>query len=138
MLQLAIDYAPRSSGPFFHEGPVDRSGAFAYTHLIRAEDAPDETTVRGAKARESGARKAGWAKRLGTAEEWCARIVEHLATGRPRTFNRIAVELCGSTADTVFDEAPDHGLWLAVERGLLLLTFEAPILFVRRDRAVRQ
>jgi len=67
-----------------------------------------------------------------TAEEWRTRIVAHLADGIPRTLNRIAVELVDATADVVGDTA-EAGLWLAVERGEIWWTAEAPIHFLHRD-----
>lgn len=65
--------------------------------------------------------------------EWRRVIVNLLADGIPRTFNRVMVELIGMTADTAAGKNPEKGLWLGVEHGDLEYTSEAPILF----RAVR-
>lgn len=121
----------------FYLGPVARDGASKYVHLIRDKDDPVETKARGAEARATGERRAGYAKRMGKPEDWRARIVAHLADGKPRTFNAICVELIGCTADVMFDNAPDVGLWLAVERMEVALTHEAPIFFVHRDGIAR-
>lgn len=113
----------------YYFGLPDRSGAARYTHLVRWNGDPPET-----KARGGGLRPAGWQKRLGGAEEWAAEIDALLADGRPRTFNAIAVQLTGTTADVVVDEAPDQGLWLLVERGRVAWACEErAVFFLRAD-----
>jgi hypothetical protein len=130
--QLSLGFPPTAPDELtFFLGLPNREGASAYVHLIRAEDDPDETMARGA-----GKREVGWWKRIGTDEEWAAKIAAHMEDGVPRTANRIAVELTGTTIDIFFGKAPDAGLWLAVERGELAWTATAPIRFVHRRALV--
>ena len=93
--------------------------------LVRSPDDPEKPP------RIKGADPGAWRKKVksGSPEEWARRILEHLSDGVPRTFNRIMVELAGITADVAFQHPPEQGLWLAVERGYLGWTREAPILF---------
>lgn len=111
-------------------GPVDRSGASVYAHLVRAKDDP-ERSPRAAMGTDGSDPKSTWLRRLkkDPARVWADRIAAHLADGVPRTFNRIAVELLDKTADTVFDSPFDHGLWLLVGEGRLAYTDETPVLF---------
>lgn len=71
-----------------------------------------------------------------TTEEWAARIVTHLSDGILRTFNRIMVEVSDFTADVAYGSSADEGLWLAVSRHQLALTYDAPILFACTDGLV--
>lgn len=109
---------------------VDRSGAARYVHLMRSPDDPDKLDApRGGGKRDPIA----WRKcNRTTPAEWSRRIVELLADGRPRTFNAICLELVARTADVMFEQTLDRGLWLAVGRGDVEHTMEAPILFRRR------
>lgn len=133
--QIAFEFGEGDALPAEHwhyvRGLPDRSGAAIYVHIIRAPGDPDERMARGAKAR---ARTPGSEndrkKKSGTPEEWCARIVEHLRDGEPRTFNRITVELIGATADALLHSPIDRGLWLAVERELIAYTLAAPVFFI--------
>jgi hypothetical protein len=121
-----IDDAPRTQPPEgFVYGPVGRSGASAYVHLIRAPGDPERSP--------RGPGRALLWRQLGkhSVSEWAARILELLADGEPRTFNRIMVELADFGADTGFGENPDHALWHLVEQRKLVLTLEAPIFFKR-------
>lgn len=137
-LALAFDAAPShwydAAEWTYCTGLPDRSGASVYTVLIRAPWDP-ERRPREAVHAEMGNRAAAlrWKNwRKVSAEEWCARIVEHLADGEPRTLNRMAVEMVDATADVVGDTA-EAGLWLAVERGLVWWTPLAPIHFTLRE-----
>jgi len=107
---------------FNDEAAVKEDAAIKYTLIIRGKDDPERPSTLGALA---------WRKKVktGTPEEWARRIIQHLADGVPRTFNRIMVEISGVTADIAFHHPPEDGLWLAVERGYLGWTSEAPILF---------
>lgn len=62
-----------------------------------------------------------------------ALLLEGLGDGRPRTFNRLGVELFDLTADVLFTTPVNTALWRLVERGLIEHTMEAPVLF-RRPR----
>lgn len=135
MTQLALDFtAPvvRDDALWtYHRGLPDRTGMAAYLHLVRGPHDPRETKARGAAARAAGERKPSWQKRMGTAEEWCERIVAVFADGRgPRTFNALCVQLTGTTADVVFGSAIDEGLWLACERGLIAWTPTRPVYWI--------
>lgn len=122
----------------YFTGLPDRSGPAQYTVLIRAPWDPERRPreVRQAEMGKEAAAVAWQAWRKAPPEEWRARIVAHLADGVPRTFNRIAVELVDASADVVGDTA-EAGLWLAVERGEIWWTNEAPIHFVHRDAIAR-
>ena len=112
-------------GGGFYSGLPERDGAARYVHLIRSSDDPE-------RAPRGGIGSTDW-KRVGDlpVAEWARRIERHLADGEARTFNRLALELTGFTADVVFEETFDHGLWHAVEQGRVVWTAEAPVLFVR-------
>jgi hypothetical protein len=126
--QLALVFdAPAPERVTYCRGLPDRSGTAHYTHLIRSPHDPPETKARGAKARETGDREIGYAKRLGTVDEWCTRILALLADGRPRTWNAIAVTLIGCTGDVLMGSAPERALWRLCEREEIAWTQEAPI-----------
>ncbi len=122
----------------YHEGLPDISGLARYTVLIRAPGDPERRPRENRQAamghRAAAVEWRAWHK--ASAEEWRARIVAHLADGMPRTLNRIAVELVDATADVV-GEAALAGLWLAVERGEIWWTADAPIHFLHRDFVAR-
>lgn len=138
MLEQLDLFAPPDAPPTddawsYYTGLPDRSGLARYTVLIRAPGDP-ERRPREARQAAMGKEAAAveWrAWRAASAEEWRARIVAHLADGNPRTFNRIAVELVDATADVVGDTA-QAGLWLAVERGEVWWTSDAPVHFLHR------
>lgn len=117
----------------YHRGLPFREGMHRYTHLVWGQDDPAETRGRGARAIETGERPTGWWKAIGGPEEWAEKILAHMQDGKPRTFNRICVELTGATANVFFEKGPDVALWLLVERELLWWTAEAPIYFIHRD-----
>lgn len=106
----------------YHFGAVNLA-ASPYLHLIRAKGDPERSP--------RGPGRALLWRNLDTRtpEAWAERIAAHLNDGVPRTFNRIMVELSDFTADVAFGTTADEGLWLAVERGHLALTHEAPVLF---------
>ena len=107
----------------WYVGLPDREDGFGFTHLIRAKGDP-ERPPRGAVGATD------W-KRVNdlTVAQWARRIEAHLGDGTPRTFNRIAVELTGFTADVVFGENPDGGLWHAVQQGRVAWSADGPVHF---------
>lgn len=130
--------ARRRERKWWHQLP-DRSGAHAYTVLIRGSDDPERAPRpkgRGRVATQDVTPHLTIAKT--TATVWASRIAAHMNDGILRTFNRIAVELTGKTADVVFKTTFEDGLWLLVERGLLEYTPEAPVLFRKRKKAARR
>ena len=109
------------------EGVPDRSGVAKYTHCLRSPFDPDRLS-RAQRHREGGGFEAWRSDLGGEPRQWAARIVRHLRSLRDsRTFNGLVLELTGYqyTADVALDEAPDHGLWLAVERGLVYWSNDA-------------
>lgn len=129
MTQLALP--TMEEAPSWWRTVPDRTGLAAHTVLIRAEDDPDETIERGA-----GADSAAWKDvRKVSADEWLTRIAMTLADGVPRTFNRLAVELTGRTADVFLGEPIEDALWLGVESGVLEYCPVAPIRFRLRADA---
>lgn len=109
---------------------VDRSGAAQYIVLIRAPGDPDETRARGGGA----GRTAFWRGQMRPEHEphWKALIWNLLRDGRPRTFNRLCVEIAGVTADVAAGKAPEQALWALVEDRYVEHTLRAPILFRAR------
>lgn len=106
--------------------PVDRSGAAAYTHLIRDPDDP----TRSSRPSQGGYEDKTPHRSL---DEIDPETLEHmildlLSDGEPRTFNRIAVELWDLTADIAFGTAADEALWRLVGTATEH-TNEAPVLF---------
>ena len=139
-MQLDIFVRAQSTDPApvwtYHVGLPDRSEA-PFAHLIRWRWDPPETKARGSVV-ESGERRArraaGWETRIGTPEEWAPKIDGLLADGQPRTFNRIAVELIGATADVMFETALDVALWSLVERERVAWACEeGAVFFLRAD-----
>jgi len=105
----------------------ERSGAARYTHLIRAADDPKRISRSERKGNETR-----WRLDMrGSAEQWEDEMLVLLGDGRPRTFNRIVLELTDGryTADVAFEGAPDTALWQLVERGSLEYRAQAPVLF---------
>lgn len=128
----------RTSPPDFHSGVPSLRGTAKYVVIIRAKGDP-ERSPRPSSKNDPGHALA-WKKKVktGTPEEWADRIVKLLSDGIHRTFNRIVVELADTTADVAFGYPPEKGLWLAVERGDLMLTHEAPILFTTALKVARR
>ena len=110
---------------------VDRSGLAAYVHLVRAPDDPKRPPRPTAAERDAGRDQNREWRAIAKlpVPELAERIAADLADGEPRTFNRIAVEMFGKTADVLFDKAPDHALWTLVADGRVEHTVEAPIRF---------
>ena len=96
-------------------------------HLIRGADDPTETAPRGGGQRGTRSNNPGGVNR----RRWDEALRELLHDGTPRTFNRIAIELTGRTADVMFQTALDKTLWTMVERGEVECTSAAPVLFRR-------
>ena len=114
-----------------------RDGAAAYTMIIRGADDPERETREEMKARGAGAGLAvlelNKIMKSETPELWADRLVEYLQQdGKPRTFNRLGVELVGKTADALMASNLQRGLVLAVADGRLACTIAAPILFRTR------
>lgn len=127
----------RQAREWWHELP-DRRGAYDYVILIRSPDDPERAPRpkgRGRVATQDYAPHLTIAKT--SPAVWASTIAAHMKDGIPRTFNRIAVELVGKTADVVGGTTFEDGLWLLVERGLLEYTPDAPVLFRKRRKARR-
>lgn len=108
-------------------GLPERQDAARYLHLIRGQDDPEREP-------RADRRATRWRSVNDIpVSTWARDIEQLLSDGQPRTFNRIALELTGLTADIVFEENPDHGLWYAVEQGSVLYTAEVPVLFRSAD-----
>jgi len=113
----------------WHTGPLQRTGAERYLHLVRANDDPDRIGADRDKKR-------GWNAR-GARAPLCAHSVayvaqqlrQHLADRRPRTFHRIVVELYDRSADVAFGTQVDQALWWLVEQCELEHTAGAPVRF---------
>lgn len=137
--QLAIAWAP-DEGPArwtYHRGMPERSGGAAYLHLVRWRHDPPETVARGAAARSGGARAPGSSKRAGgTVDAARAAIAALLEDGEPRTFNCIAVQLVGLTADAVTDSPLEVALWAMVEDGTVAWACEDGCVFWTLARCV--
>lgn len=114
----------------FTSDPIDRSGLSRFLHIIRSSDDPE----RAPRSKRRG-KSLAWEKDMtGDVGKWADAIAELLGDGRPRTFNRIVLELTGLqyTADVAAGKAPDLGLWAAVADGRLEHTIDAPVLFRKR------
>ena len=109
---------------------ADRSGAQVYLHLVRAPDDP-ERSPRPRGGQPDRAPHRTLAKRK--AADWEPVLLEALADGQARTFNRIGVELFDLTADVLCTTPVDEALWNLVHRGLLEHTLQIPILFRLRQ-----
>ncbi len=115
--------APRD---FVRGASVDRTGMARYLHIIRAAGDP-ERTPRPKGGRQDRAPHRTLAAASPVACE--AEILELLADGEARTFNRIGVELLDHTADTLMGSPYDTALWTLVARDELEHTLDAPVLF---------
>lgn len=112
--------------------PVDRSGVCAYLHIIRAPGDPERSQrPRGGRQDRAPHRTVN---KQGVAH-WQDRIRAHLADGKPRTFNRIMVEIADLNADTVFQDAPDKALWSLVDAGEIQHTRNVPVYFRKTNSA---
>jgi len=137
--EWAVEKKKREArGEWWRRPPV-RTGAAQFTVAIRAPDDP-ERKPRPKKMADDPGHSVKWKSiNNATVEDWSRAIVKLLSDGKSRTFNAISVELSGTTGDITIGRNPEKGLWLAVERGELEYTPEAPILFRatrRRGRTV--
>jgi hypothetical protein len=133
--EQAAEAAGDGSQEWFTGQSFYGEGLESLVHVIRAPGDPERRD----KAASLGGSTDGLTKTVqGNAvkrlpADVCAEaIVEHLSDGQPRTFNRLGVEIWDKTADILWQEGPDKGLWLAVEQGRIEHTSHAPILFRRR------
>lgn len=105
----------------------DRTGAHAYTVLIRAPGDPERTP------REEGVRdrKADWRRALmkQPIEEIEAAITAHTQDGAARTLNRLSIEMIDKTADIIHDTPFEWAVWSLVSKRVLEFTMTAPVLF---------
>ncbi len=90
--------------------PVDHSGAAAYVVLIRDYRDPERPPRKGVKDPERDVTPHRTIATV-TADAWAARVMALLADGVARTFNRIAVELAGITADIAFGSLDRVGFY---------------------------
>jgi hypothetical protein len=120
------------TGPYDANGLVRADIEHGYTHMIRASDDPERSdrSVRGGRGRDDDAetRVVRKVHRMPAAEAR-AKILELVADGEPRTFNRICVELWDITAD-IAGPAITRALFDLVEEKRLQHTNEAPILWL--------
>ena len=109
---------------------VDRTGRYAYLHLIRGMGDPERGDIRKLPT-ELRDRGAEWLRKLlkSSAESWQEPILLLLADNVPRTFNRIGVELLDKTADVLFESPPDEALWMLVAERRVEHTISTPTLF---------
>lgn len=115
---------------------ADREGPAVYVHLIRAPGDPARSPRADRKTDPTE-----WRRRMnpGRWQEWMLDTMKLLEDGKPRTFNRICLELSDNhyTADVAFGMAPDIGLWHLVENKMVEHTLVAPILFRAVSRATQ-
>lgn len=112
-------------------GQVDRSGMFAYVHLILGPDDPEPKT-RKERYETEGYETEGWKDMSKTpVSEWERRIMELLSDKQPRTFHLIMMKLTNymHRADVAFCENPDIALWSLVKDEKLYHTMEVPVHF---------
>ncbi len=127
-----------SAGKTWTFGPVDLSGVSKYLIIVRGETDPerqgnkcpkhrgwntDEAALKTRQAR--GASKTG---KL-TAEAAMAAVVELLADGQPRTFNRICVELYDRTADVLCGGPVEAAMWDLAAEHRIEFTMMSPVLW---------
>lgn len=105
---------------------AERGGMAVFTHLIRAPGDPERQPR---EATRDG--RALWRRKLTKMPSAAFRrpLLSLLASGPPRTFNALGVELLDKTSDVLFQLPPDVALWWLVEQGFVEHTMEAPILF---------
>lgn len=117
-------------------GKLEREGMEVYLHMIRASDDP-ERSPRAKMGTKGSDPTREYAKRLKKdgPRYWAERIAEHLADGKVRTYNRIAVEMLDKTADVLADTPFDDAIWLLVEEKRVEHTCETPLLFRLVKRA---
>ena len=62
-------------------------------------------------------------------EAWATQILKLLSDGKPRTLNRIGIELVDKTADITAFTPFGAGLWLLVKNGDVEYTPKSPVYF---------
>lgn len=109
---------------------VERKGIAAYLHLVRADDDPERAPrpKTGTRAHKTRDRQPHITFDKQSPEHWAAVILKYLQDGKPRTFNRIGVELWDKTADVLSDNV-NAGLWQLVADRKIEHTLEVPVLF---------
>lgn len=125
----------------YHRGLPDRSGLSRYTHLIRSKYDPEETMARGRlKYDEAGNVVSGrdpthWkSDKQRSVPVFMAEIRKLLSDGNPRTFNRICVELTGTTADVMLEKPIDEALWeLVAEKSIAWSNSEGAVFFTNTE-----
>lgn len=107
-------------------GDFPRTDAERYLHVIRSPGDPPDVRPRGRGVRDPD----GWKElRKKPPAWWYERFRLLLADKKPRTFNRMMLELAGYTADIAFEEVPDIALWAMVGEREIEHTIAVPILF---------
>lgn len=112
-------------------GVPSRAGLAQFTHLIRWEGDGSETMARG-----SGGRDPLHWRKAGTKAQFVESIRALMRDGKARTFNRICIEMTGTTADVWFKKAPDDALWSLVGSGELWWACEEGAVFFIHESAV--
>lgn len=102
-----------------------------YVHLIRSGGDPDTERHRIRHGLRNYRERDVYAIECTSEIEWAGRILDLLADGVPRTFNRIAVELADVGSATAFGTNIDQALWALVDCGTIQHTYAAPIFFTR-------
>lgn len=97
----------------YYRGMPDRSGLAKYLHLAQWHADPLETMGRGRDRDPTH-----W-QRTHSVKEYKKLILDLLEDTDPRTFNRICLELTGTTADVWYEKAPDLALWELVKEDQL-------------------
>ncbi len=129
----------------WHTGPYPQGvraeidhGRYQYTHMIRAPGDPERLSREERRRIHGPGVVTKWRKmHKRPVAEFREEILAHMADGKERTFNRIAVELYDYTAD-VAGPAITKAIFDLVEERELEHTMGAPIYFrKRRPRAKR-
>ena len=125
--------------PMWLSGPIEREGMTRFLHLVQGPKDPERSgSTRAEKRgwaddRAHTARVSGRAAKDKLTVDVAARLIlELLADGEHRTFNRICVELFDRPADVMFEGPADQAVWSLAAQGLLEFTNESPIYWRRR------
>ncbi len=137
--QIAL-FASRSIWTY-HRGLPDRSDLSRYTHLIRSKYDPEETMEHGALKHDAEGNVVGgrdpthWkTSKQRSVPVFMAEIRKLLSDGNPRTFNRICVELTGTTADVMLEKPIDEALWeLVAEESIAWSNAEGAVFFTNTE-----
>jgi len=110
-----------------HGSRPDTSGDCAYTVIIRAYGDP-ERMPRELMQKDQTAL---WRRELmkKPLEEIEVSIMEHMKDTKPRTMNRIGVEMMDKTADLLLGTPFEGALWRLAEKNELEFTMQAPVFF---------